>query len=132
MKKCFRLIDENKRLCICLLLVAVFILIFVPSVVYALSVPALVPNGGNDWSGFWGGYLGSIIGGVITLFVLFKTLSDGKRLQKREEKLVYCDQIIDVVAEYNNKLSSFLVKIVEFYYVAKKITVVQNYNCLKK
>lgn len=113
MKKCFKWINENKELSGLLLVVA--LLIFVPAVVYGLSVPALIPNGGNDWSGFWGGYLGGIIGGGITLYVLFKTLDDGKRVQKREEKLVYCDRIVEDIAEFNREVSLLLIKIIKFH-----------------
>ncbi|WP_143322550.1 hypothetical protein [Clostridium sp. HBUAS56010] len=97
-------------------LIAILVFAFIPmGIAFLVSFNFINTDTSNEWIGFWGGYLGSIIGGAITLYVLFKTLLDGKKLQKREEKLKYCDQIVEVTAEYNRKVSLLLMRIIDFH-----------------
>ena len=103
------------------ILIAILVFVIIPlGIAFLVSFNFINTDTSNEWIGFWGGYLGSIIGGVITLYVLFRTLIDGKRLQKREEKLVYCDRIVDAAAEYNSHLSIFLLKITKYYFYIEK------------
>lgn len=97
-------------------LVAIFVFVFIPfGIAFLVSFNFINTDTSNEWIGFWGGYLGSILGGAITLFVLFKTLKDGERLQKREEKLAYCDRIADIVADYYQEIPIVLIKINKYY-----------------
>lgn len=53
----------------------------------------------SDWIGFWGSYLGGIIGGMVTLFVLFKTLQDNRELQRKEQRISFCNEICRLSGE---------------------------------
>lgn len=68
----------------------------------------------NEWIGFWGGYLGAIIGGIITLFVLFKTLDDNKKLQERDERINFLDNLGDLVADYITSLQDYNKKLTDY------------------
>ena len=98
------------------ILIAILIFVFIPlGVAFLLSFNFINTDTTNEWIGFWGGYLGSIFGGAITLYVLFKTLKDGKRLQKRDEKLDYCNRIVEMIASYFHEISLSLIKLNKYY-----------------
>ena len=82
-----------------IILICVGIFVIIPIIVYGLSVPAILPNGGNDWAGFWGGYLGSVFGGIITLIVMKNTLKQEKLARDREEKIEYFNHIVHITTE---------------------------------
>ncbi|WAJ24040.1 hypothetical protein [Lacrimispora xylanolytica] len=91
-------IKENKK---GIIIFGISIIILFPIIIYFLSTLPIFPAGGNnDWAGFWGGYLGAIIGGIITLYVLFVTLNDNKKIQLRNEKIEFLNNLVDMTAEY--------------------------------
>ena len=91
-------IKENKK---GIVISGISIMILFPLMIYFLSSLPIFPVGGNnDWAGFWGGYLGAIIGGIITLYVLFATLNDNKKIQLRNEKIDFFNNLVDMTAEY--------------------------------
>lgn len=97
-------------------LIVILIFVFIPlGIAFLVSFNFINTDTSNEWIGFWGGYLGSIIGGIITLYVLFKTLIDGRRLQKREERLAYCDQIVEALAEFNQEVSLLIVRVMKLH-----------------
>lgn len=103
---------ENKM---SLTVVGIVIFIIVPLILYLLSIVPLLPSGANnDWAGFWGGYMGAIIGGLITLFVLFKTLDDNKKLQQRDEKINFLSTLGDLVADYITMLQDYSKKLTDY------------------
>lgn len=84
-------------------------IIIVPLIIaFLLSFRLICTDTTNEWIGFWGGYLGSILGGIITLYVLFQTLKNNEDIQKRDEKISYCNYVIEKIAELNEALSLFL------------------------
>lgn len=110
-------INENKGKVI---FGVIIILIVVPLIIYLLSTLPVLPQGGNnDWAGFWGGYLGSMIGSIIALYILFKTLAEERKRQRRQERLNYCDYIVERIAEFSQAMSLALTKINKHYTFAK-------------
>ena len=96
-------------------------LILVVIVLFAM-IPTFIVNccdfhlviTGNDWIGFFGSYFGAIVGGFITLIVMKKTIDDGKenltitieankKMKKREEDLMFCKDLSDLISEYIQK-----------------------------
>lgn len=53
----------------------------------------------NDWIGFWGSYVGTILGGMITLYVLWKTITDNENARKRDEKIKFFDKVMEISTE---------------------------------
>lgn len=102
---------ENRKI---IFIGSLSILVVVPFMIYLLSAIPIFPSGGNDWAGFWGGYAGAIIGGIITLFVLFKTLDDNKKLQERDERIYFLDNLGDLVADYITSLQDFNKKLTDY------------------
>lgn len=97
------------------ILIAVLVFIFIPlCIAFLVSFNFINTDTSNEWIGFWGGYLGGILGGVITLYVLFKTLGDNKRMQNREEKMIFCDKLTEDVADFHKNLSLLLVEATMF------------------
>ena len=79
------------------LLVLIVIFVIIPlGVAFMLSFRFIITDTTNEWIGFWGGYLGAILGGVITLYVLWKTIKEEKKISIRQEKIAYFDNIIHV------------------------------------
>lgn len=106
-------IKENKRKTI---FGAIAILVVVPLIIYLLSTLPILPSGdNNDWAGFWGGYLGSMIGSIIALYILFKTLAEERKRQRRQERLSYCDYIVERIAEFSQAMSFAITKINKYY-----------------
>lgn len=93
MRKILDFVKNYKWLCI-------FAFIVTPIIIYLLSVPALLPSGGNDWAGFWGGYLGAIIGAIVAIYVMRKTLENESNRRKEEERERFFSEICELVAEY--------------------------------
>lgn len=92
------------------IVIVIFTMVFIIPMIIALmlSVSFICTDTTNEWIGFWGGYLGSILGGIITLYVLFQTLKNNEDIQKRNEKVSYCNYVIEKIAELNEALSLFL------------------------
>ena len=75
-------------------------LILVPlGIAFILSFRFIETDTTNEWIGFWGGYLGAIIGGIITLAVMQKTLKSEHDNRNREEKIVYFNQITNLISK---------------------------------
>lgn len=75
----------------------------IPFVVILVTTPRIINVDTNSqWISFWGNYLGAIIGGAIsgciTLYVMIKTLDDGKK----ERKLSFCNGIVGSCTEVLN------------------------------
>lgn len=92
------------------IVIVIFTMIFIIPMIIALmlSVRFFCTDTTNEWIGFWGGYIGSILGGIITLYVLFQTLKNNEDIQKRNEKVSYCNYVIEKIAELDEALSLFL------------------------
>lgn len=78
-------------------------ILVVPLIIaFLLSFRLICTDTTNEWIGFWGGYLGSIIGGIIsgciTLYVMVKTLEDGKK----ERRLQFCNNIVESCMQISN------------------------------
>lgn len=95
-KKIWIKIKKNKELIL-------FVIVGIPFIVYLLSVPAVFPSGGNDWSNFWGNYLGGLTGAAVTIIVFGCTIEENKKEQKREHRLeiipVLCYEIENIRKE---------------------------------
>lgn len=77
-----------------ILLGTMTILIIVPLVIaFMLRFKFIMTDASNGWIGFWGSYLGAIFGGLITLFVLYKTLKENHKSQKKEHKINFCNEL---------------------------------------
>lgn len=84
------------------LILIIGIIILVPILIdYLILGNQIQSNATNgEWIGFFGSYLGSVIGGMITLFVMFKTLDENRKTERRKEKINYLNSIIDLCLEY--------------------------------
>ena len=60
------------------------IFIFIPLIIYLLSVVQWMPSGDNDWAGFWGGYIGAIIGGICTVIGVYWTIDYSQENYKED------------------------------------------------
>lgn len=60
----------------------------------------------NDWIGFWGSYVGTFLGGMITLYVLWSTITDNENARKRDEKLKFFDKVTEMTAELNTAVGN--------------------------
>lgn len=60
------------------------IFIFIPLIIYLLSVVQWMPSGDNDWAGFWGGYVGAIIGGICTVIGVYWTIEYSQENYKED------------------------------------------------
>ena len=72
--------------------------ILMDSLILGNQIQSNATNG--EWIGFFGSYLGAVVGGMITLFVMFKTLDENKKTERRKEKINYLSSIIDLFLEY--------------------------------
>ncbi|MDE6968241.1 MAG: hypothetical protein K2P69_00480 [Eubacterium sp.] len=77
-----------------ILLCTIIILIMVPlGIAFMLRFKFILTDSSSGWIGFWGSYLGAIFGRLITLFVLFKTLKENHKSQKKEHKINFCNEL---------------------------------------
>ena len=89
----------------------ILIVVFTPLVVgIGVSLPIfkyIVIN--NDWIGFWGSYVGTILGGMITLYVLWNTITDNENARKRDEKLNFFDKVTELSSNLQAAVANIFV-----------------------
>lgn len=104
------------------ILIIVFVLIM-PIVIWGITELAsyykLIYNNKSTWIGFFGGYVGSILGGFITLLVMDETIKNGdknlekninenKILQKRNERVAFCNDLASIISNYCSEIDKFI------------------------
>ena len=94
-----------------------WIIIGIVSTIFVITIPIVIGCGvsadilnnftnSNDWIGFWGSYVGTIVGGMITLAVLYFTITNENNNKKREERIQYFDNIINEWASVSATLAN--------------------------
>lgn len=109
-----------------LLMILFFVLlIIILPILIAIGTSADILNwatNDNDWIEFWGGYVGTILGSVVTLFVMFRSLSDSrmalqktlqneKNIQKQNEILEFSSLLIEKSASYSVEIENMFYKV---------------------
>lgn len=120
-----------------ILLWGIVLVVIIPLIIACLfNIPLIKTATQNEWIGFWGGYLGALFGGFITLYVMRKTnevsrehlelsLDNEKQLEKRKEKLDFCNYVI-------KKLSLIVENIEETSYKAHDCKIDDDSNIVEK
>jgi K+ transporter len=100
-----------------ILLATIVVFLVIPlSIAFSVSFRFICTDTSNEWIGFWGGYLGAILGALITLYVLFQTLQEGKKAQRREERINFCNYIAEIsgrICTEANKIAIFVQRAVK-------------------
>lgn len=100
-----------------IVILALVSVVIIPLIIaFLLSFQLICTDTSNEWIGFWGGYLGAILGGLITLYVLFQTLQENQKAQKRDERINFCNYVAETsgrICIEANKVSIFVQRAVE-------------------
>ena len=82
---------------------------------YIVFANSIISNTSNDgWASFFGSYIGSILGGGMTLVAVLISIQESKRiqyenekLQKRKERIEFCDKVVELVGRYCADISKY-------------------------
>lgn len=93
--------EKNKNKLLSYVSAFMFFIVIVPLIVaLVINTNLIETDTSNGWIGFWGNYLGALSGGLITLFVLQKTILEGRKIQNRNEQIKYLEKTVDDLAKY--------------------------------
>lgn len=102
----------NWKCFVALGIVVLLIPILLQYIVFANSIISNISNDG--WASFFGSYIGGIIGGGMTLIAVLISIqetrriqSENERLQKRKERIEFCDNVSELVGRYCADISKF-------------------------
>lgn len=107
-KSFFDWLKKVKRIKVYALL-GIAVVVFCPFLI-ALGTSADILNwatNDNDWIGFWGDYFGTILGNLITLLVLWWTITDNRRTRDREERIAYYNKLIELQATFVTDIANY-------------------------
>lgn len=84
---------SNKIIFAIIFVVILFAFIVSPIVLCVLKV-------NESWIGFWGGYLGAIFSGIITLWVMYCTMKEEKKIAKENNRRENNKYLLEKLADY--------------------------------